>query len=41
MVSRRNFFSITLIMLVVVFMFQVPEIIKNRVNNYGENEYEE
>ena len=41
MVSRRNFFSITLIMLVVVFMFQVPEIIKNRVNNYGQNEYEE
>lgn len=41
MVSRRNFFSITLIMLVVVFMFQVPEIVKNRVNNYGQNEYEE
>lgn len=41
MVSRRNFFSITLIMLVVVFMFQVPEVIKNQVNNYGENEYEE
>lgn len=41
MVSRRNFFSITLIMLVVVFMFQVPEVIKNQVNNYGQNEYEE
>lgn len=41
MVSRRNFFSITLIMLVVVFMFQVPEVIKNQVNNYGENEYVE
>lgn len=41
MVSRRNFFSITLIMLVVVFMFQVPEVVKNQVNNYGQNEYEE
>ena len=41
MVSRRNFFSITLIMLVVVFMFQAPEVIKNQVNNYGQNEYEE
>lgn len=41
MVSRRNFFSITLIMLVVVFMFLVPEIIKNQVNNYGQNRYEE
>ncbi len=41
MVSRRNFFSITLITLVVVFMFQVPEIIKNQVNDYGHNEYEE
>lgn len=41
MVSRRNFFSITLIMLVVVFMFQFPEVIKNQVNNYGKNEYEE
>ncbi len=41
MVSRRNFFAITLIMLVVVFMFQVPEIIKNQVNDYGQNEYEQ
>lgn len=41
MVSRRNFFSITLIMLVVVFMFLVPEVIKNQVNNYGQNRYEE
>lgn len=41
MVSRRNFFAITLIMLVVVFMFLVPEVIKNQVNNYGKNEYEE
>lgn len=41
MVSRRNFFSITLIMLVVVFMFLVPEVIKNQANNYGQNRYEE
>lgn len=40
MVSRRNFFAITLIMLVVVFMFLAPEVIKTRVNNYGQNEYE-
>ena len=41
MVSRRNFFAITLIMLVVVFMFLVPEVVKTRVNNYGQNEYED
>ncbi len=40
MVSRRNFFTITVIMLVVMFMFQVPEILKDRVNAYGENGYE-
>ena len=41
MVSRRNFFAITLIMLVVVFMFLIPEVVKTRVNNYGQNEYED
>lgn len=40
MVSRRNFFTITVIMLVIVFMFQIPEVIKDQVNHYGENEYE-
>ena len=40
MVSRRNFFTITVIMLVVWFMFQIPEVVKNHVNNYGQNEYE-
>ncbi len=40
MVSRRNFFTITVIMLVVMFMFQIPEILKDRVNPYGKNEYE-
>ena len=39
MVSRRNYFTITLIMLVVFCMFQVPEIVKERVNHYEQNEY--
>lgn len=41
MVSRRNFFTITMIMIVVWFMFQIPEVIKNQVNHYDKNEYEE
>ncbi len=41
MVSRRNFFTISMIMLVVLFMFQIPEIAKDRWNNYGKNEYDE
>lgn len=41
MVSRRNFFTITVIMLVVLFMFQIPEVAKDRMNHYDENKYEE
>ncbi len=41
MVSRRNFFTITLIMLVVFFMFQIPEVAKDRWNYYDVNKYEE
>lgn len=41
MVSRRNFFTITVIMLVIVFMFQIPEVVKDKVNHYDKNEYEE
>ena len=40
MVSRRNFFTITVIMLVIVFMFQFPEVVKDKVNHYDKNEYE-
>lgn len=41
MVSRRNFFTITVIMLVVLAMFQIPEVAKDRMNHYDENKYEE
>jgi len=41
MVSRRNFFTITLIMLVLLFMFQMPEVVKNQLNNYEVNQYAE
>lgn len=41
MISRRNFFTITLIMLVLLFMFQAPEVIKDRMNNYDVNTYAE
>lgn len=39
MVSRRNFFTITLIMLVLLFMFLAPEVVKNEMNNYSVNAY--
>lgn len=39
MISRRNFFTITLIMLVLLFMFQAPEVVKEQMNNYGVNTY--
>lgn len=39
MVSRRNFITITLIMLVLLFMFQTPEVMKDRMNDYDANAY--
>lgn len=39
MVSRRNFFTITLIMIVLLFLFQVPEVAKDAWNRYNVNDY--
>ena len=39
MVSRRNFITITLIMLVLLFLFQAPEVIRERMYDYGSNAY--
>lgn len=39
MVSRRNFLAITLIMFLVLFMFQFSEFMKNFYNDYGTNPY--
>lgn len=41
MVSRRNFFSILIMMAVLFFMFQFSQVIKARGNNYDVNEYAE
>lgn len=41
MLSRRNFLTITVIMIVLFFMFQFSNVIKDRWNDYGTNEYEE
>ncbi len=40
MVSRRNFFTITLITLVVLFIFQIPGLAKDAMNEYDQNSYE-
>lgn len=39
MVSRRNFFSIIMMMAVLLFMFQFSQIIKENASNYDVNEY--
>lgn len=39
MVSRRNFLSMLLMMAVIVFMFQVPEVIKENQSDYDTNDY--
>lgn len=41
MVSRRNFFTITIIMVVLLFLFQAPEVVKDKMNHYNSNAYEE
>ena len=39
MVSRRNFFTITIMMVVLFCMFQAPQLIKDRMNDYWINEH--
>lgn len=39
MVSRRNFLSMLLMMAVVLFMFQVPEVVKENQSDYDTNAY--
>lgn len=39
MVSRRNFFSIIMMMAALTFMFQFSQIIKENASNYDVNEY--
>ncbi|MCM1100011.1 MAG: DUF2194 domain-containing protein [Clostridium sp.] len=39
MVSRRNFFSIMMMMAVLIFMFQFSQVIKENASNYDINEY--
>lgn len=41
MVSRRNFFSIIMMMAALTFMFQFSQIIKENASNYDINEYAE
>lgn len=41
MVSRRNFFTVTIIMFVLLFLFQAPEVVKDKMNHYNSNVYEE
>lgn len=39
MVSRRNFFSIFIMMAVLLFLFQVPEVVKEHQSDYDVNKY--
>ena len=39
MVSRRNFFAITIVMGILFFLFQFSNIAKERWNHYEENSY--
>lgn len=39
MVSRRNFISIGIMMLVLLFLFLFSHVVKEQENNYDENEY--
>ena len=41
MVSRRNFFAMGLTMLILFFMFQFTGMVKNALNEYSVNEYEQ
>lgn len=39
MVSRRNFFSMFVMMMVLLFLFQVPEVVKENQSDYDVNAY--
>ena len=39
MISRRNYFVITIMMLILLFMFQFTGVMKERLNEYDVNEY--
>lgn len=41
MVSRRNFLTITIMILILFFMFQFTGVMKNQLNEYGVNEYDQ
>ena len=39
MVSRRNYITITMMFLILFFMFQFTGVMRERLNEYGKNEY--
>lgn len=41
MVSRRNFITVTMIMLILLFMFLAPEVVKEKWNHYSVNTFDE
>ena len=41
MVSRRNFLTVAIMMLILFFMFQFTGVMKNQLNEYGVNEYDQ
>lgn len=41
MVSRRNFFSIVVLLLIMIFMFMFSGVLKQELNDYGTNSYVE
>ncbi|MCI9320419.1 MAG: DUF2194 domain-containing protein [Lachnospiraceae bacterium] len=41
MVSRRNFVTITLMILIIIFMFLFTGVVKQELNEYNVNDYEE
>ena len=41
MVSRRNYLTVAIMMLILFFMFQFTGVMKNQLNEYGVNEYDQ
>ena len=41
MVSRRNFATITIMLVILLFMFQFTGVMKDKLSKYGINEYQE
>lgn len=41
MVSRRNYITVAIMMLILFFMFQFTGVMKNQLNEYGVNEYDQ